>query len=127
MAEVLPSEQVVQAPPQAPQCWEETPRTSGFEGHQSLCKEELEDTESPYLKGAHRISHISSPSIADSALKEPWVRPTNSSWRDSQRGRKQLGLALWTQTLVVAISGSSLCRENTGANEHYFASPFAGY
>lgn len=84
-------------------------------------------TESPYLSGAHRILHISSPSIANSALKEPWVRPTNSSWRDSQRCRKQLGLALWTQTLAVAISGSSLCRENTGANEHYFAFPFAGY
>lgn len=44
------------------QYWEETPRASGFKGQQSLWKEELEDTESPYLKGAHKISDISSPS-----------------------------------------------------------------
>lgn len=108
------------------QYWEEAPRASGFKGQQSLRKEELEDTVSIPKGCTQNLTH-SSPSIADSALKEPWARPTNSSWRDSQRGRKQLGLALGTQTLVVAISGSSLSCENTGANEHYYAFPSPGY
>ena len=111
MAEVLPREQVVQAAPQAPQpgspVLEETPRTSGFKGQQSLRKEELEDTVSIPKGCTQNLTH-SSPSIADSALKEPWARPTNSSWRDSQRGRKQLGLALGTQTLQVTLGAQTL-------------------
>ena len=110
MAEVLPREQVVQAAPQAPQpgspVLEETPRTSGFKGQQSLRKEELEDTVSIPKGCTQNLTH-SSPSIADSALKEPWARPTNSSWRDSQRGRKQLGLPMGIENLATTISGSS--------------------
>ena len=53
-------------------------------------------------------------------LKEAWVRPTCWSWRASQRGRKQLGLTLETQTLAGDILGSSSYHKDTGTGKHHF-------
>ena len=57
----------------------------------------LLETETPLLKGTHRISHTASPSV-EAVVWRVWVRPTCWSERDCQRGGKQLGVLLGTET-----------------------------
>ena len=115
ITEVLPQEWKFWAPCQAPWpgglAWEGgAPRANwlwrpvGFDRRKSTGPEE---TETPLLEGAHKVSWTPWPRWKSSDLIGAWARPTCWYRRVSGKGRGQLWLTAGTETLVAVLLGST--------------------
>ena len=65
----------------------------------------LEETETPLLEDAHKISHALVPAQSSDSIGA-WARPTCGSWRVSWGGGSWLWLTVGAGTLVVEVPGN---------------------